>query len=58
MVLHMSIGDGASQHALAEERHFRQALVLDGLHEPLSDGVHVRRANGREHADEDQAEGC
>ena len=38
-----------SQHALAEEHHLRQALVLDCLHEPLGDGVHVRRTHGGEH---------
>ena len=31
------------------EHHLRQALVLDGLHEPLGDGVHVRRAYGGQH---------
>jgi hypothetical protein len=41
--------DGPSQHALAEEHHLRQALVFDGLHELLGDGVHVGRSDSREH---------
>jgi hypothetical protein len=32
------LGDGLAQHALAEEHHVRQALVVDGCLEPRDSG--------------------
>lgn len=49
VVLLEEFSDRPPQHALAEEHHLRRALVLDGLHEPLGDGVHVRCTNGGQH---------
>ncbi len=49
VVVREEFGDRPPRHAPAEEHHLRQALVLDGPHEPLGDGVHVRRAHGGQH---------